>query len=480
MRFVAFVFGVLIVSEIIVPYANPIASGAELWAIETINGSQHAVFQMTIKDPVHGVERYTEITKERLNEIRMENARIYKSRRADNIDANITVEDREKTLERALLPKKAQADEPLPIMISRAKCPQGLTYVGEYSGDKRPFLYDTNKKLVGYYDGENAEFVFARCMENAENGGCAKMGFYRADGLEDRLLFSYDFAIEDGGENAQDRPIEKFDRFISIDGKNFFILTHKIGDDWEKEVFAYTLDGYRKVYNGTFSMYANCYSFVSDDGEIYIPIKDGGLAFLNIDDGSVLHSGEAPHAPCDYFVGDPSIFTCGSGVESARAYKIKLGALQKLDNVRRWYLPHTVKSRFDYMNIPTVFNPYMNYNIKRGITTAPYKPIKVFTQGKILGVKEGYIVRGYQKDEDGNVINGGLYYTDNYRDYTFSGISANGDIIVTKEYVYAGNTVARIDGWAYEKPMKGELAQLYAKNGMLRSQDDGTIYIGGR
>lgn len=439
MKFIIiFILWINIMAQEKVPYPYPNYND-DLLAKEIINGTYYASIQMMIKNSQTGDERYVfvpdspEVIDDAIH------SKGHKPKRIESYDQNMSVYDRDKMLEDAVLPKYVDVDEKEPIIVSKAMTPTDISYVGELN---------IRYRHITRFKNNNTSF-FVGVQKTSDGTSSLNLDgdvytFFRHDGTARTKMF-------DVGDGTEPMSI---DWIYSIGNRNFFSSFNKL--------YEYNESGFYHLPNASTRGALNI--IVRDGNNYYTILTVPSQIAKNIDSGGEILSSGA------YYI--------TSGVEhrvsaykenyffsSAYTYFVKDGVFGKYEKISGLYR-NTHKVRFDYHRdrFPT------DYNLRKGVHDAP-KTYRPTGETKIIGLKEGYVAIG---------LDDFIYFTKNYKDFIKTGIKSKrgASIVITKDFIYFyySNSLVVVspDGWAYEPP-DGRYYELFARNGMTNNRG---IYIG--
>lgn len=426
--------GVSIMAQEIVPYPFP-NYDEDLIAKEIVNGSYMASIKMLIRNSQTGAERYVYVPDTPKVIRDAEKALDNGNPRPERYDQNMSIYDRDKMLEDAVLPKMVDVGEKLPEFVSKSMCPQGVELIATQANS---YLAVTTMGR-----GDNTVFVG---IEKTDDGDSAVntnndvYTFFRHNG--DTKTKMFDFEEETTNEYVR--------WAYSTGGRSFFAGAIKM---YEFTEFGYTILNNSKSTNA---------KFVIRDGDDYYTIVSGAVTkAVNIDTGEELplDSGES--------ISTSSVFTVSvkgdSFATASNYYYIKDGEFKKGTSKNRRFFADK-KVRFDYHdgNYPT------GYNLKNGVPNHP-KARAPSSSVEHIGLRDIFVTVG---DDDN------IYYTKDYQIFEDTGIksSRNAKIVITKDFFYFQSTnktvILKPTEWAYERPPRAEYAELYAKEKMLNSQHE--------
>lgn len=427
-----------IMAQEIVPYPFP-NYDEDLIAKEIVNGSYMASINMLIRNSQTGEERYVHVPNSPKVISDAEKTLPNGNPRPERYDQNMSIYDRDKILEDAVLPKYVDIGENLPEFVSRSMCPQGLEFIAQK---------DESYFKVGSFF-QNGEYYFLS-VEKTDDGQSSTnfiddvYTFYLYNGDTKTKMFDF--------KESDNNTVPLF--VYSIDGRNFMVAIGKVYEIFDS---GFSLISDIKI--------SGIHSFVAKEkGDFFLVANNGATAKTqNIFTGEVKESQVTQYASSGNSLKLSAYKSNFYHADSLHFY-IEDGYVR--DNLTpAKYHRATRKVRFDYHDeiYPT------KYNLKNGV---PNHPKSRSPSGELtfLGNKNGVVAVG----TDGNI-----YYTNNFQDYIDTGIyigANDAKVVVSESYIYFNRygklIVMKPTSWAYERPPRGDYAEMYAKEFMLDHQHD--------
>ena len=427
------VLGLNLMAQEKIPYPYP-NYDTDLMAKEIINGTYMASIKMMIRNSQTGEERYVFVPDSPIIED-MQVAKEIKEIKVEGIDSNITIYDRNKSLEDAVLPVYVDIPDKEPLIVSRAMCPQGLTYVTTTD--------DTYGFLIARFDDGTDDFFVG--VDKTDDGSSSTntdgdiYTFFKHVGATKTKMF--DVNVDDIGTPHWLYATHK---------RNFFYAGGKL--------YEYNESGFSVAFTSELAKTKPIDNIMAAEGDnIYLLSFHDMLRAENIITGEILEldTQQSISSNSIYYISAYSEAYFGG---NSSWFYIKNGILH--DNLKpKKYHKATMKVRFDYHNE----NKPANYNFSKGVDDAPRtrrpSSSSFLLLDEYIGIKEGYVAVSAKT----------IYFTKDYKKYINSGISADSasSIIITKNYMYFYRSgkfvIVSVDGWSYKLP-DGRYAELFLKN----------------
>jgi len=449
---IVLLFSVALMAEVKIPYPYPNYDD-DLIAKEIINGTYMAAINMKIKNSQTGDERYVHVPDSRVEEKAIQNDRsIIKE---PDIDTSMSIEDRDKLLEKSIVPKYVEEPNEMPTLFYKGMCPQKVEYLATVplgyitifmtkpDGDRIPFSFDTTKKIGYKWVGDKtSSFAFPQEYDDYA-GKVIPISVFPVAQLGDELLL--------------------------LDGHGYLRTMNENGVVSER-LRQWKIINYALTIN---NLHGKSYGYSYTFGKFYEITKDGERAVSGFS-----HAVNANFNSINfgYFANGYFSYKHENNNEIT-LYKItENGAIEKIRDFQANNYPSELANYYDRFDYGRAYSygkqAYeFSYNLKRGIPNHP----SMFRSIKGRGyLKQGAPFFGTLERSENTTA----WYSPDMNRIVDTGVLVGSYIGMTRDYVYFNAlpdgtgvgkmVVLKIKEWGYVIP-RGEYAELFAKEGMLNN-----------